>query len=495
VPRNVMAVLIVMVAASALGRTQRPPTLTADAGRSIVDHRGGGGRAYTIDSAILKETRKIDIALPASHARSAMGRRYPVTVLLDGEASLPAAAAVADELTRNGQIPESIIVAIENSNRLRDLTPPGVSVSGSSLHEGGDRFLDFIELELLPAVDRQVRGSAPRVLVGHSSGGILATYAAATRPAFRCVVALDAPTHHGENWLARKLIDRAKGAGAPLRYVSYEARYGWADDTWRALLAAAPPSWTLHREKLEMESHESVPMLGMYLGLRQVFRDYSMLAAPEAPTTSVLPYYAEVGRALGAEVVPPGPLLNRVVEDLLMEGRGAAARAAYDTLVAGYGAPSNGSSLVEEIAEVERRPPPTETVESLLATPFPTPEEARPYVGEWVGDVWSSEGELHAGRPVSTVRIAIVDGRVVGESESRPAPGVTLVQKWTYFKVTPSGFTFGFMNGMRPRGMLMHEGTVTGGTLTGVMRFGGINFTYPAGMTPPTIRFRYEKVR
>jgi hypothetical protein len=490
-----MLILAGLVVASAVPRGQRPPVLAIDAGRSIVDHRGGGGRAYAIDSAILRERRKIDIVLPSSFASSAPGRRYPVIVVLDGEASLPALAAVADELARNGQIPESILVAIENSDRLRDLTPPGLSVSGSSLQEGGDRFLDFVEQELLPEVDRQFRGAAPRVLIGHSSGGILATYAAATRSTFRGIVALDTPTQLGDNWLVRKLVERAKTAKVPQRYVSYEARFGWTEETWKTLVAAAPSSWVLHREKVARESHESLPMIGMYLGLREVFRDYSMLAAPTAPTTSILPYYASVGEALAAPVVPPKALLRQVVEDLLMEGRGAAARTAYDTLVAGYGAPHDASSIVAEIADVERRPAPAETIESLLATPFPTPQEVAPYLGEWVGDVWSNEAERQDGNPRSTLRIAVEDGRVVGETESRPAAGVKLIQKWTYFRITPAGFTYGYMNGMRPRGMLMHEGHVSNGVVTGVMRFGGINFRYPDGMAPPTIRFRYCKVK
>ena len=134
---------------------------------------------------------------------------------------------------------------------MRDLTPPGVSVSGSSVHEGGDRFLDFIEQELLPEVDRQFRGAPPSVLVGHSSGGILATYAAATRSTYRGVVALDTPTHLGDNCVVKKLDGRATSArGAAPRYVSYEARYGWADATWKTLVAAAPSSWMLHREKV-----------------------------------------------------------------------------------------------------------------------------------------------------------------------------------------------------------------------------------------------------
>lgn len=84
---------------------------------------------------------------------------------------------MAEELSRNGLVPEMVIVAIANTNSLRDLTPPGISVSGSSLNEGGDKFLDFIEKELLPEVTRQLRGGPPYTFIGHSSGGILVTYA------------------------------------------------------------------------------------------------------------------------------------------------------------------------------------------------------------------------------------------------------------------------------------------------------------------------------
>ena len=90
-------------------------------------------RTYRIASAVLGETRRIQVALPASYGASAADRRYPVTVVLDGEALARPAAAVADELARTGQIPENLVVAIPNTARLRDLPPAGLSVSGSGL--------------------------------------------------------------------------------------------------------------------------------------------------------------------------------------------------------------------------------------------------------------------------------------------------------------------------------------------------------------------------
>lgn len=186
-------------------QAQQPSSLVAESGRDVSATRGGSAQSFQIASTILKETRRILIVLPASFSQSAPARRYPLMIVTDGDCLIAPVAAVSDELSRNGQIPEMVIVGIENfgatksasadEKRVYDLTPPGVSVSGSDLNQGGDRFLDFIEKELLPAVDRQFRAAAPRVFVGLSNGGILATYAAATRPTYSAVVSLDSPTH------------------------------------------------------------------------------------------------------------------------------------------------------------------------------------------------------------------------------------------------------------------------------------------------------------
>lgn len=450
--------------------------------------------ALQFTSRALGETRPVLIGLPRSFAKTT--RTYPVLIVLDGEAQFPMAVTVASQLAALGHMPEAIVVGIPNldqlDGRVHDMTPPGLSVSGSSKNEGGEKFLDFIEKELMPALEKQYRASGMIILEGHSSGGVIATYAAATRPAFRFVLALDTPTHLGNNWIPERMYERERRVGsAPLRYVSLESRFGWKDSTWKRLVDSAPKTWKLSRQKLDHESHVSLPFVGLYLGLRTLFEDYQVNAAPESPTTRTLAYYREMEKSWGYPVIPSPGLLRRVMEDLEMEGQSKPAADAYQLLVDGYGAPSDSVQWKKRLADLARQPALSETVEGLLSTPAPKTSQAARFIGEWRGSDWMNEEDKHEIR----LRLRDSAGVVVGEWLSYPEPGVEMVQKLTYLKVVPNGLDFGFMNGMRPRGMLVHEGRLEGDVLKGVMRFGGVRLVTPPGMPgPPTIRFEVRRI-
>ena len=155
--------------------------------------------------------------------------------------------------------------------------------------------------------------------------------------------------------------------------------------------------------------------------------------------------------------------------------------------------PLDGTRLVAGINETERRPPPTETVESLLAAPFPTPGQAKEFIGDWVGAIWMKPEEPRNDDLV--LRVRIEDGRVIGETIHRKAPPEHRVSRWQYLKITPAGMTWGFMNGMRPRGVILFEGKLEGDTLSGDSRFGGIDFRMPDGSPPPSPSFSFKRVR
>jgi len=498
--RSFMATLILVLsqwllsAAHAQAPSVPPPTLTKD-DRAVSGQLGAPGQPFSIRSTILSQTRRVNIALPASFESTGPARRYPVIIVFDGEYNFGLATAAAQYLAAAGQIPEALVVAVENvsgspQDRVRDLTPPGLSVSGSSMHEGGDRFLDFLEKELLPALAQQFRAGAPCVLVGHSSGGILVTYAAATRSkAFPFIVSIDSPTNLQQGWLAQELTASAGKSTVALRYASLESRFGWSDKAWSALQTAAPAAWKLHREKLPHESHNTMGFLATYLGLREVFAEYSMLGAPDSPTSAALEYYRQFNEMHGLTLVPPRPLLARSIEDLLIEGNAARAQTALEMLIAGYGDTSRAAEFRAQIAEAAKLPPLTETVEDMLAAPMPTAEQLQAYLGEWEG---TSRMNNNPPQPIR-LRIEVKDGKVGGSFSNWPEPDFELVMPLQYLKIVPGGLHFGYMNGMRPRGMLVHEMVLHDGTLEGEMHMRGVNFKPPPSMKRPTIVFRLKK--
>ncbi|MDX2058370.1 MAG: alpha/beta hydrolase-fold protein [Gemmatimonadales bacterium] len=493
---SVVAVLCLASAGPVCG--QAPPILVAD-GRAALGP-AAEAQVFRITSRILGEERRVRVVLPPSFPRTGAGRRYPVIIAFDGESLTRIVQAAGAELARNGQIPEAVIVGIDNTGptrgldadakRVFDLTPPGLSLSGSDRNQGGDRMLDFVEGELLPAVDRGFRAGLPRVLIGHSSGAVLVTHAVATRSGLRAAVALDPPVGLQDGWLANRLIERAGAGGPGVRYVAYGARFGWPDEMWNALVAKAPASWRIGRQALPSESHETMPFLGTYLGLREVFADYSRLASPNASADSVLRYYGAVGQSLGAAVVPPRRALDRALDRAMSDGAFESARAVIAAIVAGYGRSADTEALERRVLAATQAPRPAETVASLLATPFPTPDQARRVIGQWAGDVWM--GTERPSGNATRLEIRVENGRIVGETVRQGPDGRPVVRRWEYLRITPTGMTWGFLNGMEPRGVALFEGTLNGDALTGSMRLAGLPPGTDAG---PQLQFAFTRVR
>jgi len=476
-------------------------TLVPETGTSatpVRDSLGGGSKVYRLDSSILGESRRVVVATPPSFVASP-DRQYPLVIVLDGESLFAPAWSAATFLAAAGHIPEAVFAGIPNTRRLRDLTPPGLSVSGSGLNMGGDRFLDFLEKELLPVLAPQFRATGPVILLGHSSGGILVTYAAATRDRFRWVVAIDTPAHLGDGWLGKRLIERArrKPADKPVRYISLEARFAWDAGEWDEIRKAAPQSWMMHREKLAHESHESMTMLASYLGLRQIFSDFSDVGRPLAAAAQSFQRYANLEQAYGMKMAPSQPALARLIEDLIIEGNRAEAKQALDLYQQNYGAEGRqAKELRTQWQEAMQRPPLKETVADLLATPRPVASEGTPFLGQWEGQTQVGDSP-----PDTRVRVLfkVVDGKVEGEWISYPAPGVELVNKLEYVRITQGGkgIDAGFMNGMRPRGVIVYELVLQegGDRLEGRFQMRGVDFRPPEGMSFPDIRVTFRRVR
>src|SRR5690606_39393109 len=60
-----------------------------------------------------------------------------------------------------------------NVNRERDFTLTKLKTKRPNRMGGGRNFLNFIEKELIPFIDKNYRTEPNRILVGHSLGGLL----------------------------------------------------------------------------------------------------------------------------------------------------------------------------------------------------------------------------------------------------------------------------------------------------------------------------------
>lgn len=139
------------------------------------------GETRMIHSDILSENRTLNISLPSGY-NSKDTTHYPVIYLLDGgldEDFYHTAGLVQfASMPWINWVPESIIVGIANTNRHRDMTFPTTVEGDKKLvkSEGGsEQFIQFIEQELQPYIDKQYRTKAGRTLIGQSLAGLLAT--------------------------------------------------------------------------------------------------------------------------------------------------------------------------------------------------------------------------------------------------------------------------------------------------------------------------------
>lgn len=164
-------------------------------------------------SNILGEDRKIWVHLPSEYyASTASDVSYPVLYVLDARSHFTAMSAMADQLGEEIFWPKMIVIGIENTNRLRDLTPSKIhrlnDLPDTYLHHtgGASKFLEFITRELIPFVDANYPTTPYRSLVGHSLGGLFTTYAMySEQESFRNYIAIDPSLWWDNNYLLKQL--------------------------------------------------------------------------------------------------------------------------------------------------------------------------------------------------------------------------------------------------------------------------------------------------
>lgn len=309
------------------------------------------GTIDSIDSKILREPRKIWVYVPNTGPGGIYSKqRYPVVYLLDGDAHFYSVVGMIQQLSQvNGNTicPEMIVVGIPNTDRTRDLTPthiisdlPMMDSTSSVTSGGGEKFISFIEKELIPHIDSLYPTEPYRMLIGHSFGGLTVINTLVHHTSlFNAYVAID-PSMWWDNY---RLLNETKAVLAAKDFKGTSIFLGIANtmpDGMDTLKAKTDTTLdTKHiRSILELNSylstskqnalrskskyyneddHGSVPLIAEYDALHFIFDYYPMkLTRPEYMNmdkeviSKIEKHYEDVSKHLGYKVKLPESMVN-----------------------------------------------------------------------------------------------------------------------------------------------------------------------------------------
>lgn len=244
-------------------------------------------RQLTLQSSLLSEERRILVRLPRLYELESAAR-YPVLYKFDGDNQLERYDHSIDILNSIDAIPDLIVVAIPNGRGLRnrDLTPASLHQDGNEdgqMGTGemgrGDRFLDFVEQELIPHIEKNYRTSQERILAGHSRGALLVLQSLLSRPnLFQARFVFSAPLMRDEQRLvvdARKFFRENAGVKSFLYCNWGEAENEGMSKSYSAmktlLTSEAPPGllWTIERARAA--DHQQTPIIALPSALYAYF--------------------------------------------------------------------------------------------------------------------------------------------------------------------------------------------------------------------------------
>jgi predicted alpha/beta superfamily hydrolase len=340
------------------------------------DNRVTIGTKESLYSKVLDENRDYEVYLPPSYNRSNKNLKFPVLYLLDGDGHFHSVSGLVQQLAGgvngNTLFPEMIIIAINNTDRTRDLTPvhdaigpDGKEVPFLKTSGGGENFVKFLQMELIPEVELKYNTAPYRLLVGHSFGGLTAINILLNHTElFNAYIAIDPSMW----WAKRALLKQAeeilpkknfKGHSLYLAIANtmpYKMSFENVDrdssgttEHIRAIKALVSLgernksnglrfSWQYFND----DDHGSVPLIAEYYGLRFLFDNYRMNEAKAtAGIDSLVAHYQMVSDMMGYTILPPENLVNQIGYLYLQAGETDKAMAHFALNIKNYPNSSN----------------------------------------------------------------------------------------------------------------------------------------------------------
>jgi predicted alpha/beta superfamily hydrolase len=306
------------------------------------------GFEETIPSKILSQQRKIWIHIPNSNGGNKIKNKgkYAVIYLLDGSDNFNTVVSITEHMEESGLCPPVIVVGIVHADRLSELTL-GTDKELPNVIGNGDKFMSFVEKELIPYVDTNYPTTTYKTLIGHSLGGLTVVNTFLHHPnLFNAYVSLDASLW----WNNKKFVEEAKTILPTQNYQGKTLFMAMANrlergmDTLRVQTDTSS-STDLIRSNLEFikilnankrnqlcysykfykdDDHPSVRLIGEYDALRFIFGFYKLkiydseLRNPNFKIDSVLiAHYKKVSENMGYLVTPDETQVNNLGYQML----------------------------------------------------------------------------------------------------------------------------------------------------------------------------------
>jgi|CXWL01.1.fsa_nt_gi predicted alpha/beta superfamily hydrolase len=301
-----------------------------------------------INSQILGEERTILVRVPAAYQKP--DTRFPVVYMLDAHPPQNAMmAGIVEQQAWGDQMPEMIIVGIQNTSRTRDLTPTRTERLGGG---GGDKFLDFIEKEVIPLIERNYRTQPFRVFAGHSYGGLAVVYSFVSRPELFNAYIAASPYLHWDNDLvikrAQEVLKQKRDWRKKLFVgVGNEPEYLPAFRSLKEVLQTSnPKNLEFEFQQYQNDNHASALLPVYFAGLRKIFAGWP---PPESGNVGDLEgHYRKLSDRFGYRILVPENLLNQAGYQLIGLNRLTEAIDVFKRNVENY---PNSANCYDSLAE------------------------------------------------------------------------------------------------------------------------------------------------
>lgn len=281
----------------------------------------------------LQEEREIWVYNPADSSPDNT-ERFPVMYLLDAEDHFLSTVGMIKQMT--GRWPAMIVVGITNTNRNRDLIP---ALSGTK--GGGDKFMRFIEKELMPHIDSTYATAPYRLFSGYSLGGLTVIHTLLNHPElFNAYIAIDPSLWWNDEALVKQaghdfrsqkfnnislFIARANNMPPGMDTLTaltdktrYTMLYRAVTKFIKELPEAGSNGLRWQTKFYPEESHGTVQLNGQYDALKFLFNYYQFRTSlfelnPQMNIDSALvAHFENISRHLGYTVHPSESLVNNL---------------------------------------------------------------------------------------------------------------------------------------------------------------------------------------